>query len=227
MSLSEDFLPRLRQELPRLGDPDKATGAQKYMKNIAPFLGVQTPERRALVRSLCADMQTPSAPELAQAVRKLWSWEQREYHYVAYDLLSRFNDVLDDSFLEEHVAFLIVSKSWWDTVDGLGTAAVSPVTVRYPCVPLMRRWLTSPNIWLNRAAIQHQRGRKSDTNVELLLEFCDYHSDSREFFITKAIGWALRDLSRTDNTAVETFLKEHPELHKVAVREAVKLSRAT
>jgi 3-methyladenine DNA glycosylase AlkD len=227
MSLSENLLPPLRQELPRLGNPEKAAGAQKYMKNIAPFLGVQTPERRALVRRLCADMQTPSASELAQAVRTLWSWEQREYHYVAYDLLSHFNDSLDDRFLEGHVAFLIVNKSWWDTVDGLGTAAVSPVTVRYPSVPLMRQWLTSSNIWLNRAAIQHQRGRKSDTDIDLLIEFCDYHSDSREFYITKAIGWALRDLSRIDNTAVETFLKEHPDLHKVAVREAVKLSRVT
>ncbi len=226
MSFNEDFLPEIRKQLPLLGDPERAVGAQKYMKNIAPFLGVHTPERRALVRRVCADTSAPSASELAHTVRTLWSWDQREYHYVAYDLLSHFNDSLDDRFLEEHVAFLIVNKSWWDTVDGLGSAAVSPVTVRYPCVPLMRQWLMSPNIWLNRAAIQHQRGRKSNTDIDLLLEFCDYHSDSREFFITKAIGWALRDLSRIDNAAVETFLTEHPDLHKVAVREAVKLSRA-
>ena len=223
MSLSENLLPPLRQELPRLGNPEKAAGAQKYMKNIAPFLGVQTPERRALVRRLCADMQTPSASELAQAVRTLWSWEQREYHYVAYDLLSHFNDSLDDRFLEDHVAFLIVNKSWWDTVDGLGTAAVSPVTVRYPSVPLMRQWLTSSNIWLNRAAIQHQRGRKSETDIPLLLEILDYHSNQSEFFIAKAVGWALRDLSRVNNLEVKKFLKEHPELDKVAVREALKL----
>jgi 3-methyladenine DNA glycosylase AlkD len=225
MSFNEDFLPEIREQLPLLGDPERAVGAQKYMKNIAPFLGVHTPERRALVRRLCVVAETPSGFELAQAVRTLWSWDQREYHYVACDLLSHFNDSLDDRFLEEHVAFLIVNKSWWDTVDSIGSGAVSPVTVRYPCVPLMRQWLMSPNIWLNRAAIQHQRGRKSDTDVELLLEFCDYHADSQEFFITKAIGWALRDLSRIDNSAVQTFLKEHPDLNKVAVREAVKLSR--
>ena len=75
-------------------------------------------------------------------------------------------------------------------------------------------------MWLNRAAIQHQRGRKFETDVELVLQYCDDHSDSKEFFIVKAIGWALRDISRIDPRAVREFLKEHPDLGRVAVREA-------
>jgi 3-methyladenine DNA glycosylase AlkD len=87
----------------------------------------------------------------------------------------------------------------------------------------MRKWSKSSNIWLNRAAIQHQRGRKSETDIPLLLEILDYHANQSEFFIAKAIGWALRDLSRVNNLEVKKFLKEHPELDKVAVREALKL----
>ena len=77
-------------------------------------------------------------------------------------------------------------------------------------------------MWLNRAAIQHQRGRKYDTDVELLIRYCDDHSDDERFFIAKAIGWALRDLAHFDRPTVTRFLSEHPELSKVAVREALK-----
>jgi 3-methyladenine DNA glycosylase AlkD len=195
------------------------------MKNIAPFLGVQTPERRSLVRRISRSLPPPSEADLARVSRKLWSLPFREYHYAAFDLLQIHKEVLGRSFLADHCEYLLSHKSWWDTVDGLGSAVVSPLTVTYPSVGLMRGWLVSENIWLNRAAIQHQRGRKTATNIPLLLEFCDYHSDSHEFFIAKAIGWALRDLSRIDNRAVTHFLKEHPELDRVAVREAVKLHK--
>jgi 3-methyladenine DNA glycosylase AlkD len=84
----------------------------------------------------------------------------------------------------------------------------------------MEKWNNSDNIWLNRAAIQHQRGRKYETDVKLVLRYCDDHSESTEFFIVKAIGWALRDLVRIDPGAVQKFLKEHPDLGRVAVREA-------
>ena len=76
------------------------------------------------------------------------------------------------------------------------------------------------NIWLNRAAIQHQRGRKFETDVKLVLKYCDDHASSDEFFIVKAIGWALRDIAKINPKAVRDFLKAHPDLGRVAVREA-------
>ena len=80
-------------------------------------------------------------------------------------------------------------------------------------------------MWLVRASIQHQRGRKAQTDIPLLIEFINRHSAESEFFITKAIGWALRDLSRVNIAEVKKFLKQHPELDKVAVREALKLGK--
>ena len=133
-----------------------------------------------------------------------------------------FNDCADKNFLKDHVEYLITHKSWWDTVDALGTSAVSPLTVKFPSLKLMSAWNKSQNMWLNRAAIQHQRGRKYDTDVELLIRYCDDHSDDERFFIAKAIGWALRDLAHFDRPTVTRFLSEHPELSKVAVREALK-----
>ena len=220
-----EVVKQLKRELPRLGNRKKALGAQAYMKNNAPFLGVMTPERRSLVKSMLLSLPIPTSDEISETVRALWKLEEREYQYAANDLLAKYNMQLDKKFLSEHCEFLISNKSWWDTVDGLGSAVVSPLTLKYPAVSLMRKWNKSDNIWLVRASIQHQRGRKYETDVKLLFEMCSPHVAEKEFFIAKAIGWALRDLSRIDNREVTRFLAEHPELNSVAVREAKKLTK--
>ncbi len=190
------------------------------MKDIAPFLGVKTPERRALVRKIAGEFNLPTSDELGQTARALWKLDEREFHYAAFDLIQIQVEVADKNFLGEHVEYLITHKSWWDTVDGLGSAAVSPLTDKYGCEKLMDKWNNSSNIWLNRAAIQHQRGRKFETDNNLILRYCHEHADSDEFFIVKAIGWALRDMAKISPRDVRNFLKEHPDLGRVAVREA-------
>jgi len=216
-------LSEVQGRLPALGDRKVAFGAQAYMKDIAPFLGVKTPERRKLFKEIFRELPTPTSKELGETSRALWKLREREYHYAACDLIDFFIESADKNFLRDHVEYLITQKSWWDTVDTLGSVAVSPLTIKYPSISLMRSWNKSSNMWLNRAAIQHQRGRKHDTDIPLLIEFLDAHADESEFFIAKAIGWALRDLSRVNNSEVKKFLKAHPELNRVAVREAQKL----
>ena len=190
------------------------------MKDIAPFIGVATPERRALVKNLAKSLRVPTSDELGLTARRLWKLEEREFQYAANDLIGIHWRIADKGFLAEHVEHLIITKSWWDTVDGLGSVAISPLTDKYGCEKLIAQWNKSSNIWLNRAAIQHQRGRRFDTDVKLVLQYCNDHSDSKEFFIVKAIGWALRDLAPINPRAVRSFLKEHPDLGRVAVREA-------
>ncbi len=213
----------LQEILPSLGDSKVAFGAQAYMKGIAPFIGIRAPERRKVAKELARKVTPPTSDELGLTARALWKLPEREYQYLACDLIEIFIDCADKNFLADHAEFLISHKSWWDTVDLLGSAAVSPLTLKFSSVTLMRKWSKDSNMWLNRAAIQHQRGRKSETDIPLLLEFLDYHSDESEFFIAKAIGWALRDLSRVNNLEVKKFLRDHPELNRVAVREALKL----
>ena len=216
-------LSEVQGRLPALGDKKVAFGAQAYMKDIAPFLGVKTPERRKLFKEIYRELPVPTSKELGETARGLWKLREREYHYAACDLIDFFIESADKTFLKDHVEYLISQKSWWDTVDTLGSVAISPLTIKYPSVALMRSWNKSSNMWLNRAAIQHQRGRKTNTDIPLLLEFLDTHASESEFFIAKAIGWALRDLSRVNNSEVKKFLKAHPELNRVAVREAQKL----
>jgi len=198
----------------------RAIGAQHYMKDVAPFLGVQTPDRRNLVKKIAKAMTIPSSAELGNTARALWKLDEREYQYAANDLISIHVAVADAKFLQDHVEFLITHKSWWDTVDGLGSVAISPLSDKYGCEKLIEKWNRSSNIWLNRAAIQHQRGRKYEADNKLILRYCHDHCESTEFFIVKAIGWALRDMARVSPREVRDFLKDHPNLGRVAVREA-------
>lgn len=220
MSYANEFEAGLVKALTPLRDHKRAIGAQAYMKDIAPFLGVATPARRATVKEIAKTMKVPTERELALTVRALWKCEEREYQYAANDLLDIHIDVAGKDFLADHVERLIVTKSWWDTVDGLGSVAVSPLTDKFGCEKLIERWNRSENIWLNRAAIQHQRGRRYETDIQLVLRYCHEHSDSKEFFIVKAIGWALRDIARMNPKAVREFLRAHPDLGRVAIREA-------
>jgi len=220
LSYANDFVKALSPALLSMGDRKRAIGAQMYMKDVAPFIGVPTPERRALVKKIAKGLPTPTSDELGATARKLWKLEEREFQYCANDLISIHWKVTDKNFLADHVEDLLTSKPWWDTVDGLGSVAISPLTDKFGCEKLIANWNKSSNMWLNRAAIQHQRGRKFETDVELVLQYCDDHSASKEFFIVKAIGWALRDISRINPRAVREFLKEHSDLGRVAVREA-------
>jgi 3-methyladenine DNA glycosylase AlkD len=147
---------------------------------------------------------------------------QREYHYAAYDLIETWIDTTDDYFLAEHVERLLITTPWWDTVDGLVNAAVSPLCYRYDATEIIDDWSNSGNTWLIRAAIGHQRGWKRDTDIERVFEICDQHWPNQEFFIAKAIGWALRDITRIDKRSVQRFLKQHHTKNTVAAREALR-----
>ena len=220
MTYSSELLSLLQPQLAALRNRTKAIGAQRYMKDVAPFLGVQTPERRNLVKKIAKELKSPTSAELGQTARSLWKLEEREYHYAGFDLIQIQVDLANRDFLEDHVEYLLTHKSWWDTVDGLGNAAVSPLTDEYGCEKLIEKWNKSSNMWLNRAAIQHQRGRRFEADNKLILRYCHEHSDSKEFFIVKAIGWALRDMAKISPREVRAFLRDHPDLGRVAVREA-------
>lgn len=203
-----------------LADPNRAADMQAYMKDVAPFLGVPTPARRSALRAAWAHLPAPTSDELGQAARGLMGLQWRELHYAAADLIDRRLRHADDSFVEQHVTDLLTTTPWWDTVDALGSAAVSPLCRRADHAATMLAWNGSGDRWLVRASIQHQRGWKNDTDVELVLALCAPHVSDREFFVAKAIGWALRDLAWIDRTAVERFLDAHPAMGNVATREA-------
>jgi 3-methyladenine DNA glycosylase AlkD len=206
-----------------LADPAYAAPMAAYMKQVAPFLGIKTPERRAALRAAWTALPAIDAGDLAVVFRRLWDLPEREYQYAACDLLARHRRTLPAGFLADPVQHLLTTKPWWDTVDSLGTAAVTPVVDRHPeQVALMWSWLESGDRWLIRAAIQHQRGLGARTDLDCLFAMCEPFVADREFFIAKAIGWALRDVTAWDAEAVQGFVDAHPDLSAVARREALR-----
>lgn len=199
---------------------EKAEGAAKYMRNISPFLGIQTPERRSLEKIAWKGQRAPSSEELGRTAIKLFKFREREYHYAAYDLIDKWINQADEYFLSKYIEKLLITKSWWDTVDGLVSYAVSPLCFRYDAKAIVDDWSRSKNRWLVRAAITHQRGWKEETDIKYLFSIFDEHWDDKEFFIAKAIGWALRDIARIYPQAVRSFLQNHPSHNAVARREA-------
>ena len=202
------------------GDATKADGAAKYMKQVAPFLGIAAPDRRRLLRIAWTNLPSPTSDELGMAARALMTLPDREYHYAASDLIDKYLFAADEYFLAEHLGVLLVTTPWWDTVDGFVNAGVSPLCRRYDATTIINEWSESENRWLIRAAIGHQRGWKKDTNVKQILQLCDRHWDNSEFFIAKAIGWALRDITVFDPNSVKHFLSNHPVRNTIAEREA-------
>lgn len=207
---------------PLAGTAD-AKGMQAYMKDVAPFLGITTPVRRSAQRAAWAHLPALDIDDVAAESRALWELPEREYQYAACDLLGRHAPQLPGAFVADPVQDLLTTKPWWDTVDTLGSVAVTPLVARHPeQVDLMWAWLDSGDRWLIRAAIQHQRGLKERTDLERLFAMCDRFADDREFFIAKAIGWALRDVTAWDAPAVQRFVDDHPTLSAVARREAAR-----
>lgn len=211
-----------------LASPADAPAMVAYMKGVAPFLGIKAPARRRVQRDAWAPHGRPRQDDVAEAAAALWALPEREYQYAACDLLGWFVPrVCRPPFLEATVEPLLVAKPWWDTVDALGSAAVRPLLARHPDpLAVVARWSGSGDRWLVRSAILHQLGRKASTDVEVLFDLCRRHGDDREFFVAKAIGWALRDLARTAPDEVRAFVAVTP-LQPLSVREATKHLRDT
>jgi 3-methyladenine DNA glycosylase AlkD len=156
------------------------------------------------------------------AAGELWALPEREYQYVAVDLLRRQNKQLTADDLPALEA-LVQAKSWWDTVDGLAVTIGSIVTREPQLLGRMDALIGAPDFWLRRIALLHQLDGKENTDEARLFAYCLRCADEREFFIRKAIGWALRQYARTNPAAVRQFLDTHREkLSGLSFREAAK-----
>ncbi|MCG7408634.1 DNA alkylation repair protein [Paenibacillus sp. ACRRX] len=204
-------------------DPEKAAAMSKYMRGQFPFFGIPQPKRKELFRSHIRTYGKPaSADVLLAAVEVLWAYEERELAYVAMELLEGGLKLLELSHIHR-IERCILTKSWWDTVDGLASHTVGGVMSRYSddCRHYAGRWIGSDQMWLNRTALLFQLKYKGKTDRELLAAAIAAHVESKEFFIQKAIGWALREYAKTDPGWVAHYVEQH-ELMPLSRREAVK-----
>lgn len=216
------FRTLLRESLTALADKGRAEGAAAYMRNLFPFLGVTSPERREVVRGLEKEVGFPE--DVGTLAERLWKDSEREYQYVAADILERRKKTLGLEHLPL-IETLITQKSWWDTVDALAPRIAGHI-LRSDRKALHRwtnKWINSDDFWLQRSAIIVQLSYKHDTDVELLFSHILKRADSKEFFIRKAAGWSLRELSKSNERAVRTFVAKHRSvLSPLTIREGTK-----
>lgn len=211
----------LQKELEPLQNPEQAKKMEKYMRNQFPFLGIKTPERRNAVINALKMHGNPDLDTLKKLLEELWALPEREYQNAALDLLDRVKRFPKDYI--DLIEQLIVTKSWWDTVDGLAVHSAGIYFQQFPdqIAPITEEWVNSPNLWLNRSALLFQLSYKDSTDFDRLTRYILLHNYSNEFFIQKAIGWSLREYSKTDPETVKTFL-EHHNLPPLSKREASK-----
>jgi 3-methyladenine DNA glycosylase AlkD len=203
-------------------NPVQAAPMKKYMRDQFEYLGIKSPQFKALMKEFLTANGMPLTSELDIILHELWSLPQREFQYVGTGLLSRAEKDVPAKFIKT-IEYLLVTKSWWDTVDTISGGTLGVHFRRFPDVreKYLTKWRASDNFWSRRATILFQLNYKKETDFDLLCKIICENLDSKEFFINKAIGWSLRQYARVDPKAVTMFVKSTP-LHPLSRREAMK-----
>jgi len=223
------LLAAVRAALREAADPSRAPAMQAYMKSALPFYGVARPQRDAALKPVWAAHPPADRGTWEASVRALYDDAAfREERYAALALLAREKRWRDPDAvpLIEH---LVVAGAWWDLVDVVASRTVSPLRRADPGAwdPVVRRWARSDDLWLRRTSVLSQLGARGQVDRDLLAEVVLAAAPSSEFFLRKAIGWALRDLAHRDPAWVSAFVAEHAaELSALSRREACKNIRA-
>ncbi len=202
-------------------NPSQAAPMKKYMRDQFEYLGIKSPLLKILFRQMVQENGYPGAHEMDQIVRELWQLPEREYQYAAISLLERLEKKLPSNAVRT-LEFMITRKSWWDSVDNI-SHIVGVHFKRYPAVRVkyLPKWSSSKNFWLRRTTLLFQLDYKEQTDFDLLRDLIRGNLGAEEFFINKAIGWALRQYARVDPAAVKEFVQSTP-LHPLSRREAMK-----
>lgn len=213
----------LRELLAPLADPDDAVHMAAYMKDHFPFFGIKAGPRRTAAKPILQASAHADADQLLAFAAACWNEPEREFHHTAVDVLRKRAAMLEPDQLDD-LGELIMAKSWWDTVDGLAAWVVGPLVARHrDLVHVMDDWAEDENLWLARTALLHQLGYKTDTDAERLFRYATDLAPHTDFFIRKAIGWALRQYARTDAEAVRRFVEANADqLSGLTRREALK-----
>ncbi|MEU7021903.1 DNA alkylation repair protein [Streptomyces sp. NPDC046203] len=222
-ALADTVLARLTEVYPAAGDPVRAGEMAAYMKDVAPFLGLRSPERRALSRTVLAGLPAPAEADCTAVALRCFALPEREYHYFAVDYLRRHAGRCSSAFLPV-ARTLITTVPWWDTVDLLAAHVVGALVAADPALAArMDEWIADDDRWIVRTALLHQLRFKDATDTGRLFSYCLLRSGDPDFFIRKAIGWSLREYAKTDPDAVRAFVAEQSSrLSPLSVREAMK-----
>lgn len=217
----DSWLARIETGLTAQANPVRAASMQAYLRHQFPFLGIAAPVRRAVINQLGPLDLNPA--ELLELSERLWTKPEREYCYTAIDLLKTYRSGLS-LVNKDVIQQRLQDRAWWDSVDGLTGLIGALVRQERPAGNRwMDDWLSAPDFWLRRSAMIHQLGFRQHTDDARLFDYARQLAPEPEFFIRKAIGWALRDRARTAPEAVLDFVAQQgSRLSALSRREACK-----
>lgn len=217
-----EYAEKLRLVLQEHRNEEEAVRLSKYMRNQFEFFGLRAPLSRGLVKEYIGKNGLPDQDELVETIKALWSFEEREMQMAGLYIMDNMIKNMRTSDLGM-IEFMITTKSWWDTVDHIAKHHAGKYFSMYPeKLGTIDTWLESGNVWLIRSAILFQLGYKEKTNEDLLSSIIERSLGSKEFFINKAIGWALREYGKTNPEFTIDFVHNHT-LAPLSKREALKL----
>lgn len=197
---------------------------KQYMKGQYAYFGIPSPLRREILRDFLKENRLPPDDELIAITKACWDQPEREFQYFIMEVLGKMAKKADPARIELY-EYISVQKSWWDTIDYISSNLVGVHFQKYPdqVKPQTEKWVDSGNIWLQRVSLLFQLKYKAKTDVDLLTRYIDRLIGSKEFFINKAIGWILREYSKTNAVWVVNYVNENKSrLAGLSSREALK-----
>lgn len=219
-----EYIDDLSKRLELVKDSSRVTAMENYMKNKFPFLGVMSGPRKEVMRSWKACLPaTLTRNEAWDLIRELWQKEEREYHQLALDWMLTWNIKSYEKADIEHIYFILSNQSWWDTIDGIAVHIVGKYAKKFPeeMPTIIAEWIAHPSFWLNRTCLIYQLKFKDQTDLGLQQGYIHTLKWNKEFFIQKAIGWSLREVSKWNPDWVRAVVQKE-ELKGLAYREAMK-----
>ncbi len=221
--MAHPYITAIKKEFVAHANPTKAAGAKAYLLHQFEFYGLQTPERRKICKAFYKANLVNTYTELAAIVKEAFNEPQRELHYFAIELLA-YHHKLWTSKTITLIEWMLTHNCWWDSVDSTNSNVIGKYFIKFPELleNTTNKWNQSSNIWLQRMSILFQLQYKEKTNTELLEKYIVNRIDTNEFFVNKAIGWALRAYAYTHKKWVIRFVKDHPQLSNLSKREALK-----
>lgn len=216
------YIKQLRAAFELLGNKQIAAEQSAYMKNLFPFFGIKTPERDATVKGFIKAHGLPPFEKLEEVVKACYKQKEREFHYTGIYLAGCYAKKQAKEMVPL-MEFLITHNTWWDSVDSVSSQCVRPLFKQHPQLldKLTLKWVKSGNMWLQRSALICQLGLRHTTNQAILYRNIKALNGGNEFFINKAIGWALREYSKTHPQQVRDFMAAL-KLAPLSVREGSK-----
>lgn len=216
------YIQNIADRFKQNANTENAIKMKQYMRNKFEYYGIKSPERKAILKIFFAENDLPAFEELNEIADELFRLPEREFQYFAIELVGKYKKQWTEETLKLFEK-MSVTKSWWDSVDYIKSVCFKPYFLKFPDkrYEITQRWIDSENIWLQRLSIIYQLGYKDKTDTELLRRNILQLNESEEFFVQKAIGWALRDYARVDAEFTKRFVAEN-SLKPLSNREALK-----